>query len=345
MNKTIDLRSDTVTKPTDEMRKVMSVAPVGDDVYKDDPTVNELEKYAADIMGKQSAIFVPSGTMGNQVCIKTHTNPGEEIILHRKSHIFVYELGAPAIISGVLTKLLEGEDGKIDIDELKSNLQQGDMHHAKTTLICMENTHNVCGGTVVSIEHMKKVYDIAKENNIGVHLDGARIFNAAAALGVSVKEISKYSDSVMFCLSKGLGAPVGSIICGDSDFIERAMRVRKMLGGTMRQAGIIASAGLFALKTMPDKLCLDHEKARFFAEGLKGHKNINIDFASVQTNMVNADLTDTAYDSYDLSRKLKEKNILVNGDKNISRVRFVFHRDVDMKDTQIAVEAIKEILN
>ncbi len=345
MNRIIDLRSDTVTKPTDEMRKVMSVAPVGDDVYKDDPTVNELEKYAAYIMGKQSAIFVPSGTMGNQVCIKTHTNPGDEIILHRKSHIFVYELGAPAIISGVLTKLLEGEDGKIDIDELKSNLQQGDMHHAKTTLICMENTHNVCGGTVVSIEHMKKVYDIAKENNIGVHLDGARIFNAAAALGVSAKEISKYSDSVMFCLSKGLGAPVGSIICGDSDFIERAMRVRKMLGGTMRQAGIIASAGLFALKTMPDKLCLDHEKARFFAEGLKGHKNINIDFASVQTNMVNADLTDTAYDSYDLSRKLKEKNILVNGDKNISRVRFVFHRDVDMKDTQIAVEAIKEILN
>ncbi len=184
----------------------MSSAPVGDDVYKDDPTVNELEKYAAEIMGKKSAIFVPSGTMGNQICIKTHTNPGEEIILHRKSHIFVYELGAPAIISGVLTKLIDGDGGAVDIDELKSNIQKGDMHHAKTTLICMENTHNVCGGTVVAVEQMKKVYNTAKENNISVHLDGARIFNAAAALGVSAKEIAKYSDSVMFCLSKGLGA-------------------------------------------------------------------------------------------------------------------------------------------
>lgn len=345
MNKIIDLRSDTVTKPTDEMRKVMASAIVGDDVYKDDPTVNELEKYAAEITGKQSAIFVPSGTMGNQICIKTHTNPGEEIILHRKSHIFVYELGAPAVISGVLTKLLDGPDGAIDIDELKAGIQQGDMHHAKTTLICMENTHNVCGGTVVDLEHMKKIYDIAKENNIKVHLDGARIFNAAAALGVEAKEIAKYSDSVMFCLSKGLGAPVGSMICGNKDFIEKAMRVRKMLGGTMRQAGIIASAGLFALKTMPDKLYLDHEKARFFAEGLMGHKNINIDLSSVQTNMVNVDFIDTAYDSYDISNMLKDKNILVNGDKNIKRMRFVFHRDVDMKDTQIAIEALKQILN
>ncbi|MEL7570646.1 MAG: threonine aldolase family protein, partial [Eubacteriaceae bacterium] len=223
MNKIIDLRSDTVTKPTEEMRKAMSSAIVGDDVYKDDPTVNELEKYAAIVMGKQSAIFVPSGTMGNQICIKTHTNPGEEIILHRKSHIFVYELGAPAIISGVLTKLLDGKDGAIDIKELISGIQEGDMHHAKTTLICMENTHNVCGGTIVSVEHMKKVYDIAKENNIKVHLDGARIFNAAAALGVDACEIAKYCDSVMFCLSKGLGAPVGSMICGDVDFIKKAM--------------------------------------------------------------------------------------------------------------------------
>ncbi len=345
MNKIIDLRSDTVTKPTEEMRKAMSSAIVGDDVYKDDPTVNELEKYAAIVMGKQSAIFVPSGTMGNQICIKTHTNPGEEIILHRKSHIFVYELGAPAIISGVLTKLLDGKDGAIDIKELISGIQEGDMHHAKTTLICMENTHNVCGGTIVSVEHMKKVYDIAKENNIKVHLDGARIFNAAAALGVDACEIAKYCDSVMFCLSKGLGAPVGSMICGDVDFIEKAMRVRKMLGGTMRQAGIIASAGLLALKTMPDKLCLDHEKALFFAEGLMGHRNVDIDIPSVQTNMVNVDFINTAFDSYDISIMLKDKNILVNGDKNINRMRFVFHRDVDMKDTQIAIEALKQILN
>jgi len=345
MNKIIDLRSDTVTKPTEEMRNIMRDAPVGDDVYKDDPSVNELESYCAYIMGKQSALYVPSGTMGNQICVKANTNPGEEIILHNKSHIFLYEAGAAAVISSVLTKTLEGENGAIDINMLKQSIQPGDLHHAKTSLICVENTHNASGGTVISLSHMKKIYELAKENNICVHLDGARIFNAAAALGVEAKQIAQYCDSVTFCLSKGLGAPVGSVICGSEEFIKKAAKIRKMLGGGMRQAGIIAAAGLYALKTMPDKLHLDHEKAKRFANELCGCKNINIDLKTVQTNMVNIDIFSDEYDSYSVSAKLKEKNILVNGDIGARRIRFVFHRDVDAGDVDTAVKALKEIIS
>jgi threonine aldolase len=345
MHEIIDLRSDTVTKPTNEMRAVMAKAKVGDDVYKDDDSVNELERYAAEIMGKEKALFVPSGTMGNQICIKTHTNPADEIILHTKSHIFVYEAGAAALISNILTKIIDGPNGAMDTDKVKKNIQQGDLHHAKTTLICVENTHNVSGGIVLELEHMGKIYEIARENDIKVHLDGARIFNAAAALNVDVKEIAKYSHSVMFCLSKGLGAPVGSIICGNEEFINKAMKIRKMLGGAMRQAGILASAGLYALKTMPSLLYKDHEKSIFFMNELYNHKNINIDRKTVQTNMVNITLENTSLDGYDVSKILKRRNILVNGDYGSNKMRFVFHRDVDEDDVRKTIQVLNEELN
>lgn len=345
MHDVIDLRSDTVTKPTDEMRAIMAKAKVGDDVYKDDETVNELERYAAEILGKEKALFVPSGTMGNQICVKTHTNPAEEIILHSKSHIFVYEAGAVALISGVLTKIIDGKNGAMDINKVQESIQKGDLHHAKTSLLCIENTHNVSGGTLLQLDYMKKIYDISRENDIKVHLDGARIFNAASALKVDVQEIAQYADSVMFCLSKGLGAPVGSIICGSEDFIDKAMKIRKMLGGAMRQAGIIAASGLFALKTMPPLLYKDHEKAYFFAEELYRHKNINIDMETVQTNMVNITLENTELDGYDISQLLKKRNILVNGDQGSNKLRFVFHRDIDQDDVIKVVNVLCEELN
>ncbi len=345
MHEVIDLRSDTVTKPTNEMRAIIANAKVGDDVYKDDESVNELESYAARIMNKEKALFVPSGTMGNQICVKTHTNPAEEIILHSKSHIFVYEAGAVALISNVLTKTVDGPNGVMDINKVKENIQQGDLHHAKTTLICIENTHNVAGGMVLGLDYMDKIYKTAKENSIKVHLDGARIFNAAAALNVDVKEIAKYSDSIMFCLSKGLGAPVGSIICANEEFINKAMKIRKMLGGAMRQAGILASAGLHALKTMPPMLYEDHEKALLFADALYSHKNINIDRKTVQTNMVNITLKNTELNGYDVSKILQAKNILVNGEQASNRLRFVFHRDVDEDDIRKTIKVLNEELN
>lgn len=328
----IDLRSDTVTRPTPAMRAKMAEAEVGDDIYKDDPTVNALESTAAHLMGKERALFVPSGTMGNQISIKVHTCPGEEIILHRKSHIFVYEAGAAALISGVMTNLVDGENGYMDIDAIKSGIKKGlDMHHAKTSLICMENTHNVCGGTVISLEHMKKIYDIAKENNIAVHLDGARIFHAATYLNTDVKNIAKYADSVMFCLSKGLGAPVGSMICGDKKFIDRAVKVRKILGGALRQAGVLAAAGLYGLETMPDKLHIDHENAATFAQIISDSKHVQLE-GEPQTNIVNVSLKNTKTDAETVAKEMKKKGVLINGGKGESHIRFVFHRDVSDRD-------------
>ncbi len=339
-----DFRSDTVTKPTEEMRKVIAAAEVGDDIYKDDPTVNELERLAAELTDKEAALFVPSGTMGNQICIKAHTAPGDEIMLHTDAHIYIFEAGATAALSGVMTRLIDGEYGVMDICQIKARLQPGDMHHAPTRLICMENTHNVAGGTVVPLENMREIYNLAKENDINVHLDGARIFNAATALNIEVKEIAAYCDSLMFCLSKGLGAPVGSMICGTHAFIERAMVIRKMFGGALRQSGILAAAGIYALQTMPPLLKADHDNAQAFASALYGHKHIDIDLHTVQTNMVNVVLKGTSLDGSDVSNLLREKNILVNGDKGSKKMRFVFHRDVTKTQTLEAAEALSALL-
>ncbi len=342
----IDLRSDTVTKPTPAMRAKMAEAEVGDDIYKDDPTVNALEARVAQITGKERALFVPSGTMGNQICIKTHTRAGEEIILHRKSHIFVFEAGAAALISGVMTNLVDGENGYMDLEAIQNGIKDGsDMHQARTSLICMENTHNICGGTVVSPEHMKKIYDLAKENDIAVHLDGARIFNAAVYLKTDVKNIARYADSVMFCLSKGLGAPVGSMICGDEQFIERAVKVRKMLGGALRQAGVLAAAGLHSLDTMPDKLHIDHENAAYFAQTINGSQYVSLSGGMPQTNIVNVTLRNTKTDAGAVAEKMKKEGVLINGEKGSKHIRFVFHRDnADRKDVARAADVFLSAL-
>ncbi|HEV8524196.1 MAG TPA: threonine aldolase family protein, partial [Terriglobales bacterium] len=265
---TVDLRSDTVTKPTAEMRRAMAEAEVGDDVYGEDPTVNRLEQRAAEIFGREAALFVPSGTMGNQVAIKVHTQPGQEVICEERAHIYNFEMAMLGAFSGCVPRPIYGEDGILTWPEVKKRIAPKIYYRAQTGLVSLENTHNMAGGTVYRPEIGDEVCDGAHEAGIPVHLDGARIFNAAVGLGKPVAEITRKFDSVMFCLSKGLGAPVGSLLVGSQKFIEQARRVRKALGGGMRQAGVLAAAGLIALEKMPSRLQEDHANARFLAEGL-----------------------------------------------------------------------------
>ncbi len=264
--KWIDLRSDTVTLPGEEMRAAMANAEVGDDVYGDDPTVNRLEEIAARRLGKEAAIFVPSGTFGNQLSILTHTLRGDEVIIPASNHIIVHEAGASAVIAGVQMRTLDCDDGMPSVDRILKAIRGEDLHYPRTGLICLENAHS--SGRVLPMEYMKEVYSIARERAIPVHLDGARIFNAAVSLGIDAREIASKADSVMFCLSKGLGAPIGSMLVGTKDFIARARKGRKIMGGAMRQAGIIAAAGIIAIEKMIDRLGEDHENARYLAKKL-----------------------------------------------------------------------------
>ena len=259
MSKIIDIRSDTVTQPTPEMRRVMAEAPVGDDVYGDDPTVNRLEALAAEKSGKEAALFVPSGTMGNQLAIMTHTKRGDDVICGRNAHVFVHEVGAAAVLSGVILNPVDSPDDIIYPELLERAIREDDIHCPPTTLLCIENA--LATGKVVPLEVMERVYDTAKAHGLSVHMDGARLFNAAGALGVDPAAITKYTDTVMFCLSKGLCAPVGSILAGSREFINRARKNRKVLGGAMRQCGILAAAGILALTEMPAHLREDHENA------------------------------------------------------------------------------------
>jgi threonine aldolase len=270
MNAVIDLRSDTVSKPSDAMRHAMASAEVGDDVFGDDPTVRALEERAAGLLGKEAALFVPSGTMGNLLSVMTHTRPGDEILLGDQSHIFQYELGGAARIANVLTRpLANHEDGSIDPAAIAAAIRQENLHSPGTTLLCLENTHNRCGGAALPLTVMDEMTAVARERKVAVHLDGARVFNAAAALGVPAARIARDCDSVSFCLSKGLGCPVGSVLCGPGEFIERARRNRKLLGGGMRQVGILAAAGLYALDHNITRLSDDHANARVLADGLR----------------------------------------------------------------------------
>lgn len=340
----VDFRSDTITKPTEEMRKAMYEAEVGDDVYGEDPTVNNLEEMAANLVGKEATLFVPSGTMGNQLAVLCHTQRGNEIILEEKSHIYNYEVGGIAFLSGVQARIVKGNNGIMNPKDVeKAIIADGDIHHPQTGLICIENTHNMAGGVVVPLEAMKEIYDTAKKYGIPVHLDGARVFNASIALGCNVREITKYCDSVMFCLSKGLCAPVGSMLAGSKEFINKARRYRKMLGGGMRQAGILAAAGIVALNTMIDRLSEDHENARLLAEGLKDIEGIKINMETVQSNILMVDISTPKYNSIDLVNKLKEKGVLAS-DINSSKIRFVTHKYISKSDIDYAVNAFKEIL-
>lgn len=339
--KFIDLRSDTVTIPTDEMREAMFKAEVGDDVYGEDPTVKKLEEMAAEIMGKEAAMFVTSGTQGNQICVMTHTRPGDEIILEERSHIITYEVGGIGYLSGVQAKLIPGQKGVMYPEQIVGAIREDDIHQPRTALICVENTHNRAGGTVIPLAILQKTYETAKRYGIPVHMDGARIFNAATYLNVSVKEIAQYADSVMFCLSKGLCAPVGSMVVGTKDFIKRARKYRKMLGGGLRQAGILAAAGIVALEKMTKRLEKDHENARLLAEGLNAISGIKLDMETVQTNIVICDLSELKMTSYELSQKLLEKGIKVNGGSSPS-IRFVTHYGIKREDIEKTVSAVKE---
>src|SRR5512140_854706 len=283
----IDLRSDTVTKPTPEMREAMAKAEVGDDVYGDDPTVNRLQELAADMMGKEAALFVPSGTMGNLAAILSHCQRGDELIIGQLNHSFLFEAGGMSVLGGVSSFQLQNQpDGSLLPEDVEDAIRPDDPHDARTRLLCLENTHNGCGGSVQTPEYTRKISKLAHDNGLKVHLDGARIFNAAAALGVPARELTEPVDSVTFCLSKGLCAPVGSVLCGDKEFIRKARRARKLLGGGMRQAGILAAAGIVSLEKMTGRLAEDHARARKLADGLRENDCVVLDPGTPATNMV-----------------------------------------------------------
>ncbi|MGQ9697844.1 MAG: low-specificity L-threonine aldolase [Armatimonadota bacterium] len=340
MTRVVDLRSDTVTKPTPEMRRAMAEAEVGDDVYGEDPTVNRLQELAAEMLGKEAALFVPSGTMGNEIAVRVHTRPGTEVILDSRSHIFLYELAGTAVLSQVQTRPIDSVGGLMPPEAVEAAVRTADDHEPGTSLLCVENTHNLAGGTVLPPETMRAYRRICDRHGISMHLDGARIFNAAVALGVPAAELVRDADSVMFCLSKGLCAPVGSILCGGREFIREAHRVRKLFGGGMRQAGVLAAAGIAALTQMVDRLAEDHEKARRLAEALADTPGLAVDLASVQTNMVYAEVTAAGVSGKQAEQALKQEGVLCLS-LGPTRLRFVTHHDVSLDDIDCAVAAVR----
>ena len=333
----VDLRSDTVTKPTQEMREAMYRAEVGDDVYGDDPTVNRLEEIAAAKVGKEAAVWVPTGTMGNQSAIMAWTNRGDEIILEELSHIYVYEVGGPAVLSGVMTKTVRGHLGAMDPDDVKAAIRPPNIHFPRTTLVCMEQTHNRAGGCILPLDNMKAVYEVAHQGGCNVHLDGARVFNAAVGLGVDVQEITKWCDSVQFCLSKGLCAPMGSLVAGPKDYIAKVRKYRKLLGGGTRQVGIVAAAGIIALEKMVDRLAEDHANARRLAEGINKIPGLHVDMEVVQTNMVPVHTRELGMDGPEFVSLMKRYGVLFNADLPF-RVRLVTHHDVSTSDIDEALD-------
>jgi threonine aldolase len=334
----IDLRSDTITRPTEEMRRAAYEAEVGDDVYGEDPTVRRLEEKAAEMLGKEAALFVTSGTQGNQIAVLTHCRPGNEILLEADSHIFYYESGAVAALAGVQTRTIKGTNGVMNPDDVLAAIRGEDQHFPETGLICIENTHNRAGGAVVPASNMRDIYQHAKAHHIPVHVDGARLFNAAAGANCSIQEFTQYSDTVQICLSKGLGAPVGSILAGSEEFIKRARKWRKRLGGGLRQVGIIAAPGLVALTKMTDRLAYDHENARFLAEEIREVGGLLIS-NSVDTNIVVLEVDGLGCSADKFVAALKDKGVLAVT-FGPTQVRLTTHYDVSRKDLEKAVGAI-----
>ncbi len=339
-----DLRSDTVTQPTLEMREAMAMAEVGDDVYMDDPTVNALQEKSAAMLGKEDALFVPSGTMGNLLALLVHCQRGDEVIVGDCAHIYVNEAGGMSALGGVHPRPIKNQaDGTLALDDIRAAIQTEDVHHTITRLICLENTQNICGGVALSAEYTQQVGKVARENNLSLHIDGARIFNAAAALNVDVKELVAPADSVMFCLSKGLVAPVGSMLVGSQKFIKRARHLRKMLGGGMRQAGILAAAGLISLETMTARLGQDHVRAKILFEGLKQVRGLKLG-ASPQSNMVYFDLLDEVQLSVNqIVEEMKKRGVLVDW-AGPRRFRLVTHYWVDDVGVEQTLEAFAQVL-
>ncbi len=336
----IDLRSDTVTRPTPAMREAMFAAEVGDDVYSEDPTVNRLEGDAAALFGREAAIFVPTGTMGNQIAIRLHTQHGQEVLCEARAHVMDWEMAMAAAFSGCQLRTVAGERGILSWERISQAIGPKLYYRAQTGLVCLENTHNMAGGTVTPLATMREICEGAHAAGLPVHLDGARIFNATAALGVSVAELTKGCDTVMFCLSKGLGAPAGSMLVGSREAIDRARIFRKALGGGMRQVGVLAAAGLVALHDMPARLTDDHANARLLAEAVAAEPNVQIDLAAVETNIVIFKLRGNAAA---FCSTLKEKGVLASAIGPDS-IRFVTHYDVDRESCRSAASAVVELL-
>lgn len=339
----VDLRSDTVTKPTPEMRRAMAEAEVGDDVYGEDPTVNRLEQRAAEIFGREAAIFVPSGSMGNLIAMRLHTRPGQEIICEEWGHVLNFEMASMSAIAGCLPRPVHTPDGILTWPLVKEAIRPKIYYRAQTGLVCCENTHNMQGGVILPQAVGDEICDQAHAAGLPVHLDGARIFNAAVALGKSVRELTQKFDSVMFCVSKGLGAPIGSLLTGSRSFIEQARIHRKLLGGGMRQAGVIAAAGLIALEKSPARLHVDHENARFLAEALARMPGILLDPAKVNTNIVIFDVSGTGMTSGEISRRLALRRVYING-VNAALMRIVTHQDVDRAGCERAIEEVEKAI-
>jgi len=339
-DRSIDLRSDTVTRPSQPMREVMAAAEVGDDVFGEDPTVNLLQEAVARLLGKEAALFVPSGTMGNQICIKVHTQPGDELIAERDSHIFNYETAGAAFLSSVQVHPVEGDRGMLSTETIERAVRPRLYYMPRTRLLCIENTHNRAGGTITPIGLIKEFHDFARRADLKLHLDGARLWNASRATGVSPQEYASYFDSVSVCLSKGLGAPVGSVIAGTAEFIEEARHYRKIFGGGMRQAGILAAAGLYALEHNLDRLSQDHENAHLLAEMLLSIPGFGIDPKSVQTNIVIASISGKPADS--VIARARERGVLLSMGSH-DRIRAVTHMDVTMEDVRKAGTTMQEL--
>jgi threonine aldolase len=340
-NQVVDLRSDTVTRPTPEMRRAMAEAEVGDDVYGEDPTVNRLEARAAEIFDKEAALFVPTGCMGNLIAIKVWTHHGDEVICEERSHVNLYELASMSAIAGCMPRIVRAEDGILSWKQVEAVIRPKIYYDSQTALICLENTSNMAGGTVYPTAQVNDICDRAHDTGLKVHLDGARIFNAAAALGESVAEMTRRVDSLMFCLSKGLGAPVGSMVAGSREFIDKARVYRKMFGGGMRQAGVIAAAGLLALEKSPSRLHIDHKSARRLAEGIAKIPGFAIDPAKVRTNIVIFDCSKTGKTAVEWCDILHKRGVWAQ-DTALHSVRLVTHCDVDVAGIERALTVLQD---
>ena len=339
----IDLRSDTVTRPTPSMRKVMAEAEVGDDVFGEDPTVNALQEKVAHLLGKEAALFVPSGTMANQLSIKSHTQPGDEVIIEASSHPYNFEGGAGAALSGIQFQCLKGVRGIFDPSQVDEAIRPADHHYPVTKLVCLENTHNRGGGSIYPVEKMADIYRLAKSKGLLVHLDGARLWNASVATGIKPIEYAQWADSVSVCLSKGLGAPIGSLAAGSKLFIDRVHRFRKMFGGGMRQAGIIAAAGIYALDHHFERLKDDHQNAKRLAVGLKEFKGVSVDPKHVETNIVIFDVSNTGMTGSQVAESMKQERVLIHVIGR-TQIRLVTHLDVTSEDIEITLKAFEKLL-
>ena len=343
MNSLIDLRSDTVTRPTPEMRKAMFEAQVGDDVLGEDPTVNALQEKTAALLGKEAALFVASGTMGNQLSIKAHTQPGDDVIIEAGGHAMNFEGGSSAVLSGVQYSTIPGNRGVFDAEQVEAAIHNDDVHFPVSRLVVIENTHNRGGGTVFPLKNIHRIREVAARRGLRMHMDGARLWNACVASGVSPKEYAAPFDSVSVCLSKGLGCPAGSMVAGSRDFIKRVHRFRKMVGGGMRQIGFLAAAGIYALDHHIDRMEEDHRKAKKMARGLAGIKNIIINPDEVETNILFFDVSPAERTAHEVGAALREKDVRVHPTSK-TRIRCVAHLDVSFDDIDRALEAIEGVM-